>query len=83
MLGQTIRNRRIELGISQLSLAVSIGVSQAAISAYERGIRRPRVDRLFRLSSILEIDPLDALIKSGRISSSGKSLLVRSLKRME
>ena len=55
--GQRIRQRRQELGISQKELALRLGVSPAAVSNYESGQNAIREDVLLRLFDILDVDP--------------------------
>ena len=40
--GQQLRTARDQLGLSQSQLAVALGVSDAAVSRWEQGNRRPR-----------------------------------------
>ena len=55
--GSLFRIARISKGISQWELSRLVGVSQAIISVYERGLRRPG-DPLIRhkLSEVLQVD---------------------------
>lgn len=70
-LGETLRSRRIELGLSQERLAELIStedelVTQADISRLETGrIKLPRCERLLRLASALGLMPGELLARSG------------------
>lgn len=70
-LGETLRARRIELGLSQERLAEMISsddemVTQADISRLETGrVKLPRYERLLRLSRALGLLPGDLLARSG------------------
>lgn len=44
-----LRRARAEAGLSQRQLAALVGLPQARISEYERGVRAPRLDRAERL----------------------------------
>jgi len=56
--GQSIRNRRIFLGMSQEKLAADIGVTFQQLQKYERGANRVSASRLHCLSHMLSV-PLD------------------------
>jgi transcriptional regulator with XRE-family HTH domain len=69
--GQVIRERRIELGLTQEQLAERIGehVRQSDISRMERDyIMLPRRDRLEALAEALEVTPGYLLMHSGWIT---------------
>lgn len=55
--GKRLRERRIELGMSQSELARKLGVTSAAVSNYESGQNAVREDVLLRLFRVLDIDP--------------------------
>lgn len=55
--GKRLRERRIELGMSQSELARMLGVSSAAVSNYESGQNAVREDVLLRLFHVLDTDP--------------------------
>lgn len=53
-----LKNRRIELGLSQDDVAKFVGVTKATISRWESGnIANMRRDRIMKLSSVLQISP--------------------------
>jgi transcriptional regulator with XRE-family HTH domain len=55
--GQRIRTHRERLGQSQRSIAVALGVDQAVVSRWERGITSPRDDRRLELAALLGVSP--------------------------
>ena len=55
--GKRLRDRRIELKMSQSELARLLGVSAAAVSNYESGTNAVREDILLKLFRVLEVDP--------------------------
>lgn len=55
--GRRLRERRMELGLSQAELARRLGVSVSAVSNYENGQNAMREDVLLRLLPILDVDP--------------------------
>lgn len=63
-LGDAIRERREELGISQLELAHRAGVTQDRIWRWESGRRWPRTDALLRLAEGLEIPAATLLARA-------------------
>lgn len=50
----TIKNRRSEVGITQVELAKAVGVTQGAVAQWESGITSPNIKLLPKLASILE-----------------------------
>jgi transcriptional regulator with XRE-family HTH domain len=76
--GQVIRNRRIELGLTQETLADRVGesVRQSDISRLERDyVMLPRRDRLEALARALEVSPGYLLFHSGWITRDEQVLL--------
>ena len=58
LVGGQLRKRRIELGLTQLSVAEAIGVTFQQIQKYERGSNRIVASRLYDLANTLEV-PLE------------------------
>ena len=56
-IGQRIRERREELGLSQAELARRLGVTQSTVGNYEAGISSPNGENLLRLFDCLETEP--------------------------
>ncbi len=56
-IGQKIYDLRRARGLTQAQLAKMVGVSEAAIRAYETGRRRPKQAHLERIAAALEIRP--------------------------
>ncbi len=56
--GGRLRAKRLELGLSQVSLANGLGVTFQQIQKYERGTNRVVASRLFDLAQILRV-PVD------------------------
>jgi transcriptional regulator with XRE-family HTH domain len=54
-LGQRVRARRIELGVSQEKLAELLGVTFQQVQKYEKGINRVAASRLYELAVALEV----------------------------
>lgn len=50
----TIKNRRSEVGITQVELAKAVGVTQGAVAQWESGITSPNIKLLPKLASILD-----------------------------
>lgn len=53
ILGNKIRVRRIEAGMSQASLGVALGVSFQQVQKYEKGVNRVSVTRLGQIAQAL------------------------------
>lgn len=45
-LGESIKNRRLELGLSTIQLAESLGVTRQTIENWESNKKKPSIDRL-------------------------------------
>jgi len=58
-----IRKIREYRNYTQEYLAAKLKISQNAYSKIELGYTKITVDRLFRIADILEVDPIDILIK--------------------
>lgn len=56
-LGQRIKQRRKEIGLSQNKLSKAAGVSDSSISLWESDSTAPRGDNLHRLASVLQCSP--------------------------
>lgn len=63
-LASVMRDKRVQLGITQVDLAARCGVSQGVVSDWERGVSTPSIRRLLLLARHLQIDTgeLDRLI---------------------
>lgn len=80
--GQRLKQRRQELGISQKELAIRLGISPAAVSNYESGQNAIREDILLRLFTVLDVEPnylyQDAYTGDGfPVSVDEKSLILK------
>lgn len=64
-LGNKIRNRREELGLTQPELADKAKTSQPYISRLEKGELRPSMQKLIDLSSALNMS-IDEMLKDER-----------------
>jgi ribosome-binding protein aMBF1 (putative translation factor) len=56
LIGQTIRERRLALGLSQVELAARAGMTQPALSRLEAGGVVPTIPLLERISTALDAD---------------------------
>ena len=54
-LGQRVRTRRLEIGMSQERLAELLGVSFQQVQKFEKGINRIAASRLYDISSALDV----------------------------
>jgi len=54
-LGQRVRTRRLEIGMSQERLAEVLGVTFQQVQKYEKGVNRIAASRLFDISSALDM----------------------------
>lgn len=69
-LASTLLDARERLGLNVTEAARRAGVSQSWLSKVESGtIKTPGPDRLRRVAHALELDPLELLEASGRLSA--------------
>jgi transcriptional regulator with XRE-family HTH domain len=54
-MGQRLKARRLELGLSQERLSEVLGITFQQIQKYEKGINRIAASRLFDISSALDV----------------------------
>lgn len=54
-LGQKLRARRMEVGLSQEKLAELLGVTFQQVQKYEKGVNRIAASRLFQISAALDV----------------------------
>ncbi len=64
--GRRLRQRRIELGMSQQKLSAVTGVSYQQIQKYERGTNRVGASMLWVLSEVLNVEPAYFFVGLGR-----------------
>jgi predicted nucleotidyltransferase/DNA-binding XRE family transcriptional regulator len=60
-IGETLRRRRLDAGLSQRELALRSGIPQPNIAAYESGRRAPAAGTLDRLDSVLTVPTFERL----------------------
>ncbi|SLN37384.1 helix-turn-helix domain-containing protein [Oceanibacterium hippocampi] len=54
--GERIRKRRIELGLTQEHVAVALGISYQQVQKYETGANRVSAGRLYEIAHELDVD---------------------------
>ncbi len=54
-LGQRVRSRRLEIGMSQEKLAELLGVTFQQVQKYEKGVNRIAASRLFDIAHALDV----------------------------
>ena len=79
--GQKIREVRLQKGISQTELALTMGTTKTAISYWENGERALRLDSYFKLAQALEVPPSLFLMES-KEEYSEESILLESISRL-
>lgn len=73
--GKTIANLRKQAGFTQATLAEKLGISDKAISKWERGVAYPDISLWNKLSILLDTD-IESLIYGQEVSSVWKGILV-------
>jgi len=79
--GQTVRSRRLEIGMSQERLAEILGITFQQIQKYEKGVNRVAAGRLFDLSCALDL-PIASFFEgapAARKGGEGKSSIHEAL----
>jgi transcriptional regulator with XRE-family HTH domain len=61
--GANLRRRRLQAGLSQQTLAAGCNLDRAEISAFERGLRSPRLDTIVMLARALGLAVAGELIE--------------------
>lgn len=56
LLFQKIKTLRVQNGLSQLELGAKLGVSNRAVSKWEKGISMPSSENIYRLSKIFDVN---------------------------
>src|SRR5258706_4980477 len=54
-IGQRVRSRRLEIGMSQERLAELLGITFQQVQKYEKGVNRIASSRLFDIASALQL----------------------------
>lgn len=57
MIGDRIKNRRIEIGMTQAELGKAAGVGKSTVSEWENSKRKPSIDTISILAQKLETTP--------------------------
>jgi transcriptional regulator with XRE-family HTH domain len=71
-IGRRLRNRRLELGLSQEQVAHAVGVTFQQLQKYEKGVNRVSASKLYWLAKALDIAPA-ALLPNNPHFPSAKS----------
>ena len=55
VIGERIKELRLEQGVSQSTLGNSIGVSQKAVDYWERGVNEPKASYIVKLADFFNV----------------------------
>lgn len=83
LIGPFLRRTRETAGLTQRTVAQRSGVPQGTISAYERGLRSPRLDQVerllaaMRLQLALRAEPRDADLDAAIDAAAGRTMAQR------
>ena len=61
VIGSKIKEKRLQLGLSQEELGQKLGVSKVSICGYERGTRTPTMQNFLDIIEILDLTPDELL----------------------
>jgi transcriptional regulator with XRE-family HTH domain len=70
-LGQAVKARRLELGLTQEAVALEGGLHQRWVSNVENGWRNPSYGSLRRLAAGLDLSASELLARAEQIEASG------------
>ena len=70
--GETIRNARKALGLTQRQLAETLGVANTSVSNWEKGLSRPDADMIQKLCVCLQLQANDFYGTSGAPAQSDR-----------
>jgi transcriptional regulator with XRE-family HTH domain len=59
LIGERIRSRRIQIGMSQIILGQALGVTFQQVQKYEKGANRVSAGRLLKIAEVLECEVVD------------------------
>ncbi len=77
-IGENIKYIRKSKGLTQRELAEKIGVTDSAITRYEKGDREPNIETLNKIATALEVT-INDLIKNEEKASNKNSIGIRFL----
>jgi len=60
-LGETIKSKRLKMGLLQSDVAVKIGIDAPLLSKIEKGLRRLKREQIPKIASILDADEEEIL----------------------
>src|SRR4051794_23918414 len=63
LVGSRVRQRRIQLGMSQEQLAAALGITVVQVQKYEKGVNRIGASRLHKIAGLLGV-PIGALFEA-------------------
>lgn len=66
MIGKTVREARINLGMTQTEFSALVGITQSHISMIEKGKRKPKIETVRKIARALDLD-VEKLIQTGGI----------------
>ena len=72
-IGERIRKRRHDIGMSQSTLAMAIGVTFQQVQKYERGANRISAVTLVEIAKALDLDVVDLLQTAGKKKKRGST----------
>jgi transcriptional regulator with XRE-family HTH domain len=74
LIGECIRSRRIQAGVSQDTLGKALGVTFQQVQKYERGSNRVSAGRPLEIAEVLECSVMDFFegLGGGKMAASGR-----------
>ncbi len=74
-IGAVLRDRRVELGMTQPELARRVGTHRPLVARFEKGIHVPSLDTLFAYAEALDLEPEEVIRRArwrAEVVTSGK-----------
>lgn len=72
-IGARVRERRLEVGLSQTQLAEALGITFQQIQKYEKGVNRVAAVTLYQISRVLNTPLMSLIPRSGTAAPSQNS----------
>lgn len=76
---EMLRQLRVKNGLTQEQLAKKIGVSDATINMYEKGLRKPKYDKILKLAVALKIESRILIAESYGVSVDEENVTISNL----
>lgn len=67
LVGETVRQRRVETGMTQSRLAAEVDVKRTSVTNIETGRQKPPLHLLFKICAVLGVECKDVVPENGKV----------------